>query len=214
MINVSKNIKKLRTAANLTQQELADRLHVTRQAVSSWEKGKNQPDIQTLELIAKELGVSLEEIIYGQKQQRNKKKLIIRAVIWGVVFAASLIVCLIIEPVILQWCGTHYIIWPCNIFNFIIRPVTYVLAGVFVCMFLSVFFKIHTEKKKTRCLLLFIGLGIICWISLTGGMYFTTSGHMIDYITNIGIHILLKGYAVYILPGILLFFGLAREPEE
>lgn len=42
MAEVSKNIKKIRNELGMTQQELADRLNVTRQAVSSWETGVSQ----------------------------------------------------------------------------------------------------------------------------------------------------------------------------
>lgn len=62
MANIAKNIKALRTAKGITQEELAERLHVTRQAISSWENGKNQPDIQTLENLAKVFDVTVEEV--------------------------------------------------------------------------------------------------------------------------------------------------------
>ena len=45
---VSKNLAALRKRANLTQEQMAEKLHVTRQAVSNWETGKCQPDIETL----------------------------------------------------------------------------------------------------------------------------------------------------------------------
>ena len=49
---VGKNLKQLRQREKLTQDALAERLHVTRQAVSSWETGKTQPDIETLTTLA------------------------------------------------------------------------------------------------------------------------------------------------------------------
>lgn len=67
MNKVSKSIKKYRMAANLTQSELADKLFVTRQAVSSWENGRTQPDIESLGLLSQALSVSIEELIYGEK---------------------------------------------------------------------------------------------------------------------------------------------------
>ena len=49
---MGKNLKQLRQREKLTQDALAERLHVTRQAVSSWETGKTQPDIETLTTLA------------------------------------------------------------------------------------------------------------------------------------------------------------------
>ena len=52
MSDIGKNIKKLRMQKDITQEQLAERLHVTRQAVSNWENGKTQPDVETLSMLA------------------------------------------------------------------------------------------------------------------------------------------------------------------
>lgn len=56
-------IKKLRTDNNLTQEQLADILFVTRTAVSKWETDKGLPGIDTLKLISTTFGLSLDELI-------------------------------------------------------------------------------------------------------------------------------------------------------
>lgn len=66
---VGKNIKSFREQKNITQTELAEKLNVTRQAVSNWENEKTEPDIETLHKIASVLEVSVEELIYGRKQE-------------------------------------------------------------------------------------------------------------------------------------------------
>lgn len=48
MANISKNIKRLRKENNLTQETLAEKLFVTRQTVSYWETGRNQPTLDML----------------------------------------------------------------------------------------------------------------------------------------------------------------------
>lgn len=68
---VNKNIKLFRERKNITQAELADKLCVTRQAVSNWENGKTEPDIDTLNKIASVLDVTVEELIYGFKRDVN-----------------------------------------------------------------------------------------------------------------------------------------------
>ena len=52
MSSIGKNIRNLRKQKKMSQEHLAGLLHVTRQAVSNWENGKSQPDIETLEAIA------------------------------------------------------------------------------------------------------------------------------------------------------------------
>ncbi len=57
------NIKKYRKISNLSQEELADKVNVTRQSVSLWETGKTQPSVDVLIKLASVLGVATEELI-------------------------------------------------------------------------------------------------------------------------------------------------------
>lgn len=68
MSKISKNIKQLRQERNMTQDELAEKLHVTRQAISSWENDRTQPDVQMLGRLREVFGVSIEELLYGKKR--------------------------------------------------------------------------------------------------------------------------------------------------
>ena len=68
MAKISKNIKRLRQDVNLTQDSLAEKLCISRQAVSSWENDRTQPDVDMLERLSEVFGVSIEEIIYGKKR--------------------------------------------------------------------------------------------------------------------------------------------------
>ena len=60
---LSQNIKQRRERLCLTQQELADRLHVVRQTVSKWEKGISLPDAEMLERLADLFGVTADELL-------------------------------------------------------------------------------------------------------------------------------------------------------
>ena len=71
MAKISKSIKKLRQEKGLTQEAFAERLNLTRQAVSSWETGRTQPDVEMLGIISKEFSVSIEELIYGEKRNTS-----------------------------------------------------------------------------------------------------------------------------------------------
>lgn len=76
MSNIGKTIKKIRAEKGLTQEQLAERLHVTRQAVSNWEQEKTQPDVETLTTMAEVLEVSVEELIYGDATRTESKVII------------------------------------------------------------------------------------------------------------------------------------------
>ncbi len=58
----------LRKAKDMTQMELADKMMVSYQAVSNWERGNSMPDISKLPELAEILGVSLEELL-GSKRK-------------------------------------------------------------------------------------------------------------------------------------------------
>lgn len=71
MSKIAYNIKRLRTAKGITQEAFAKTVNVSRQAISSWETGRTQPDIEMIGTLSDALGVSVEELIYGEK--RNVK---------------------------------------------------------------------------------------------------------------------------------------------
>lgn len=66
MAQIGKTIKKYRTEKGMTQDQLAEKLNVTRQAVSNWETGKTQPGIETLTAMAALFDTSVEALIYGR----------------------------------------------------------------------------------------------------------------------------------------------------
>lgn len=67
------SIKKHRIKKGLTQQELANRLFVTKQAISKWENNKGLPDASILPLLANELDTSIENLL-GKESKKNKFK--------------------------------------------------------------------------------------------------------------------------------------------
>ena len=69
---IGDNIKFYRKKNQLTQDDIAAACNVTRQAVSKWENGKTQPDIQTLSMLASTLEVSEEDLIYGPSDSEKK----------------------------------------------------------------------------------------------------------------------------------------------
>lgn len=66
MTNISENIRVLRLSRGWTQEELAEKLHVTRQAVGHYESGRTVPDVDTCRRLAEVFGVSLEVVLEGE----------------------------------------------------------------------------------------------------------------------------------------------------
>lgn len=64
---IGKFISKLRKEKDMTQQDLADRLSTTDKSVSRWENGKCMPDLSLFPLLSKELDVSVNDLMSGEK---------------------------------------------------------------------------------------------------------------------------------------------------
>ena len=61
-MSFQENLIRARKARGMTQEELAARLSISRQAVSKWETGESLPDLYKLAALADELGVSTDEL--------------------------------------------------------------------------------------------------------------------------------------------------------
>jgi transcriptional regulator with XRE-family HTH domain/ribosomal protein L37E len=66
----SKRLVQLRKSNQLTQDELALKMNVSRQAISKWERGEVSPDLHNIKLLAKHLGVSVDGLL-GQSFQKD-----------------------------------------------------------------------------------------------------------------------------------------------
>lgn len=64
-MELSSQIRKHRTAQNLSQEQLADMLYVSRQTISNWENQKSYPDIHSLLMMSTLFDVSVDQLIKG-----------------------------------------------------------------------------------------------------------------------------------------------------
>lgn len=60
-------IKEKRKEQNLTQEQLAEKLNISKNAVSKWERGLNLPDVSIMQDLCKILNISLNELFIGEK---------------------------------------------------------------------------------------------------------------------------------------------------
>lgn len=71
---IGKFIAYCRKEKNMTQEELAQKLHLTDKAISKWENGRRLPDLSILEPLSKTLDVSINEILSGEKIKEEELK--------------------------------------------------------------------------------------------------------------------------------------------
>lgn len=93
-MELERRLVELRKEKNLSQEELAEKLYVSRQTISNWERGKTYPDIHSLLLIATYFDVSLDHLIKGdvdimkhQVDQSQLKKWVLMAGISFFIFS-------------------------------------------------------------------------------------------------------------------------------
>ncbi|MFR4626544.1 MAG: helix-turn-helix transcriptional regulator [Dorea formicigenerans] len=71
-MELSIQIKKYRTELHLSQEELAEKVYVTRQTISNWENEKSYPDIHSLLLLSSLFNVSLDQLIKGDIEKMKE----------------------------------------------------------------------------------------------------------------------------------------------
>ncbi len=74
-MNIGKNITAFRKDAGMTQEDLANQIGVSAQAVSKWETGVSMPDILLLPVIADVFGITVDEIYGGKKDQNEPNQM-------------------------------------------------------------------------------------------------------------------------------------------
>ena len=70
-LETANRLYELRKKHNLSQEELAEKLGVSRQAVSKWERSEASPDTDNIIALAKIYGLTLDELIYGEKENKE-----------------------------------------------------------------------------------------------------------------------------------------------
>ena len=72
--NIGKFISKERKNKELTQKELADKLNISEKTVSKWECGKGLPEVSLMQPLCKELDISVNELLNGEKNNKKNKE--------------------------------------------------------------------------------------------------------------------------------------------
>ncbi|MDD2221553.1 MAG: helix-turn-helix transcriptional regulator [Clostridia bacterium] len=214
MTNIGKNIRQLRQGAGLSQEQLAEKLIVTRQAVSGWEVGRSQPDIEMLEAIAAALDTDINEVIYGKKPESepyNKLKYKIAALVCGLLTVAALVVMIFFEPDLQQ---AYYRFQDGNLYMWwllIFKPVFgYLAISGLVFSLISLRADIRLRKLPARLTCLWLGVVFIfCYILLIV-LWLGFGGLRVPHIFLQLPLLVLQAPQIFLLPGALLFLGLNK----
>lgn len=84
MQDIGKNIRALRMRKKLSQDQLAEAIHVTRQTVSNYETGRSRPDVEMLTELAQALDVDIKELVYGPIGREHSARLLRRLAVGAV----------------------------------------------------------------------------------------------------------------------------------
>ena len=105
-MELGKRLKDLRNRMGMTQDELAERLFVSRQTISSWENDKSYPDIHSLLMISELFSVSLDTLVKGDIEVMKEKidQETIRTFKKNSnIYAALLLICLVSFVPLYKW---------------------------------------------------------------------------------------------------------------
>ena len=73
-MEIHKKLKEARTKSGLTQEQVAEKVMVSRQTISNWENGKSLPDIVSVMNLSDLYQISLDELLKGDQKMREKMK--------------------------------------------------------------------------------------------------------------------------------------------
>ncbi len=94
-MEIGERLQQLRKEKGISQEKLAEQLHVTRQAISKWETGQSYPDLDNLGALCKLYGVTADYILYGEdtKTQKNRFYKKVKWIIFGLMSGSGAILC-------------------------------------------------------------------------------------------------------------------------
>lgn len=147
MQSFAANLKRIRKEAGYTQEELAENLNVTRQAISCWERGRTEPDIAMLIALSKTLNVSTEELIFGRKSlqySRLQKKYLVCSIGFLSICLVIFLLQMVLSPyfknlvnMTYKGAGIYFLV-----FRLLMPTVGCISFGVFAVSFIALFYEV------------------------------------------------------------------------
>ena len=113
----------------MTQDELAEKLYVTRQTVSNYETGRSRPDVECLLQISEILGVEVQELLYGPEETPERKQAKKRMIVACSMLAAGGILTMLVYNLFREWAGIYYSVMPMFWIRGFVIPLWFSLLG-------------------------------------------------------------------------------------
>lgn len=169
MRDIAKNIRQLRISQKMTQDELADKLFVTRQTVSNYETGKSRPDVEMLIRISEVLGTDIQQVIYGPEPVRLTRDTR-RLIIGGVLTMMLLIAFQVWAPFVREYHHQTLIVGYTYLIQGTLRQLLWLCAGWTLAHLLGMALK---RKPLTDSWVKYARRGLmtvlILWIAIAAG---------------------------------------------
>ena len=108
-MELGKQIKKHRVTAQLSQEELAERIYVSRQTISNWENDKSYPDVNSLVLLSETFQVSLDNLIKGDidiMKEVIQREEVVKMKHYGAVYTILLTATVVYAVPLFMWLDT------------------------------------------------------------------------------------------------------------
>ena len=159
MRDIGKNIKSLREEKKLTQDQLAEKLFVTRQTISNYETGRSRPDIEMLMRIADALDVDANTVVYGIEPSPEQRLERTTLVIASLLTLALGIMWFLLAPLAQAHKLRFFDVVPQILLQIIVLPSLLIILGWTVMQSFHVF--LGATRLKTKNLRLFRGTILI-----------------------------------------------------
>lgn len=187
----SKIIKKIRKDNDLTQEQLSEKLNVSRQAISNWETDNNLPDIEIIINIAKVFSISLDELILGGKNvtkmqnklikdgsENKRAKTYMLSNIIGVIFCILGFVAILLKGLTVEYVDESGILHE----NFFLLPIgfLFILIGIIIVLVgIMYYFKKTNDRHYVLCKIGYILSGV----SLVTTLLIYSNGNRVSVLT-------------------------------
>ena len=218
MNDVAENIRKYRAQRGLTQDGLAEKLHVTRQAVSNWETGKNQPDLDMLEALAKALEIDVSALFGGKGEEeaypRFQRRVVLHVAILGLFTLLLLADGLFLAPYLLELQSRTYNILPRLLNSFVVMPLLRAAAGMLLPAVVSLWVRVRAEGKLRLTLLIAFAVLLLPALLAALGLVWPLGAKLVVFLSSdpTGFRLTLAHRICPFLAGLCLYPAIAPSP--
>ena len=171
----SEKLQELRKSRNLTQEELAEALFVSRTAVSKWESGRGYPSIDSLKEISRYFSVTIDDLLSGEKllslaQRENQSNIrsLCDVLFGGVDLLALMLIVLPLYPK------------PVDGFVYAVSLIAYaetsavnryIYWALFLALILTGLLELLLQRKQLKTCSMILGIGTVLLLALAGETY-------------------------------------------